>query len=562
MKKISKFIFLFLVFLIFPHFAFAQSEQVNNFNEEINVQKDGSIEVIEKIDYHFDQPKHGIFRKIPIKYQDKDQKNFTLDLSNIKILDQNNHGVAFQKSESGGDIVLKIGDPNKTVSGDNLYQIFYKVTGVINYFSDHDELYWNVTGNEWEVPIVRVLTKVNLPETVKSESVIANCFTGQTGSREQNCQKNIDGRTITFNSNGNLTIVAGWNKGAVAEVQKNYTGNTGIFRVPTKLTVIFLLLPFLIPIISLIFMIRLIRKYGGGIIKHQTVVPEFVPPQGLTPAEMGTILDSKVDPKDLTAEIIKFASDGFIRIKEVRGSWFSQKDYELTALKDLPSSAKPYEKRLFTTIFEGDNKITLTRMKERTNAAGRWKLINDDLYTQVTQGGYYIQNPNLVRRGYWIISIIFGVAGFLLFFAGTLGIALFLSGLVIFIGGRFMPKRTAKGIKSCQKIIGFREFISKAEKYRARWAEKENLFFDFLPYAVMFGVTQKWAKAFEGVNVGRPDWYEGNWATFSTIVFVSSLDNFNSSWGVASSGAPSGGSGFGGGGFSGGGFGGGGGGSW
>ena len=133
-----------------------------------------------------------------------------------------------------------------------------------------------------------------------------------------------------------------------------------------------------------------------------------------------------------------------------------------------------------------------------------------------------------------------------------------------------MPRRTAKGHGLLQRTMGFRRFIDESEVHRARFAEQQNLFSEYLPYAVVFGVATKWAETFAGLNNGQlpqPDWYVGS-GPFTPRTFAYSMNSFASATASTLTSVPpsttgsSGGSGFGGGGFSGGGGGGGGGGSW
>ena len=133
------------------------------------------------------------------------------------------------------------------------------------------------------------------------------------------------------------------------------------------------------------------------------------------------------------------------------------------------------------------------------------------------------------------------------------------------IASRWMPKRTAKGYAVLRHTLGFKRFIDESEKHRAQFAERANIFSEYLPYAVVFGATEKWAKAFEGLatDVDTSSWYVSQHA-FNYAVFSSAIDGFatTSVGTLTSSPASSGSSGFSGGGFSGGGGGGGGGGSW
>jgi uncharacterized membrane protein len=128
-----------------------------------------------------------------------------------------------------------------------------------------------------------------------------------------------------------------------------------------------------------------------------------------------------------------------------------------------------------------------------------------------------------------------------------------------------MSRRTAAGTAAVRHVRGFRRFIDDAEDERSRFAEQANLFYDYLPYAIVFGLTAKWARAFEGLAnpPEAPGWYVSAYP-FSVLAFSDSMDNFGvtAAGTIASTPGGSGGSGFGGGGSSGGGGGGGGGGSW
>jgi uncharacterized membrane protein len=207
--------------------------------------------------------------------------------------------------------------------------------------------------------------------------------------------------------------------------------------------------------------------------------------------------------------------------------------------------------------------------------------IKNQLGDQIVLDGYYESNPMKLRLKWVIgpIGVLFGatyyVGGFVAAAAIGLGVDPIVLGvswiatlIIIGVFGWQMPKLTEKGAAAYDHAKGFQEYITRAEKYRIQWQEKENVFERFLPYAMVFGVSEKWAKAFEGIAVRQPDWYEGSAfrsGVFNAAVFSSAFNSFNSSMRSAVVSRPSqsgGGSGFSGGGFSGGGGGGGGGGSW
>jgi uncharacterized membrane protein len=185
---------------------------------------------------------------------------------------------------------------------------------------------------------------------------------------------------------------------------------------------------------------------------------------------------------------------------------------------------------------------------------------------------WFLRRPDKVRQTWVVIgslALSFGIAITILlaYFTklGILGIPFVIGGILLLIGANKMPARTAKGTAMARRVNGFRIVIEKAEEYMSKWAEQENVFTRFLPYAVVFGVTDKWAKAFESLGQLPSDttWYVSS-RSFVYAQFADNIDSFTvqTSGTISSTPAGSGSSGFGGGGGAGGGGGGGGGGSW
>ena len=204
------------------------------------------------------------------------------------------------------------------------------------------------------------------------------------------------------------------------------------------------------------------------------------------------------------------------------------------------------------------------------------KTLKKVLYGELIRKKYFLTNPENVRNSYGVIGfliIIFGgfAAVFLVPSSPGKGIfAFILTGLPVLAFARFMPAKTKTGAGAYMDILGFQEFMNRAEKDRIERMGDTNLFSKFLPYAIALDVADNWAKAFEGIYQNPPDWYVSPMGhrTFSAYTFSHSLNSVTSSLSSAMFSAPrgsgtgGGGGGGGGGGSSGGGFGGGGGGSW
>jgi len=557
-----------LLFILLPMKVFAQQEeQILSFDSAINLNKDSSIDVKETIKYYFPDARHGFYRYIPYYYHDdKTNQNFQTPIENIAVTDEKNQLYIFSTSKEGNSIKIKIGDPNQTITGEHTYIISYKVLGVINYFDDHDELYWNVTGNEWQVPIGKVTARIILPDGINYNSLQLACYTGATGSKEQNCQKSYEtGRADFSAEEGPLTIVVGINKGILQVLPRQYEQPSAFSKIWDKIhyeSIWFLL----IPILVLIFLLIRYFRSGKDPQGRGTIAPEFEPPDGLLPGEMGTLIDEKTDRTDITATIIDLAVRGFLKIRERKAGIFGDKKYSLIKVKEADSNFQEYEKTIFKGIFAGKKEVDLEDIHE--TFAKKISDASEKLYQRLIERKYFLKNPDKTRRGSCLLGL--GIALFSAFFLWIFSVLLafsgFVSGILVMFFARSVPKKTREGVIIKEKSLGFKEFLFRAERYRVKWQEKENVFEKYLPYAMIFGIAGKWAKNFQDLYKKPPNWYEGDFTTFNTVVFASSLNSFgstaSSSYSPPSTSASSGGSGFGGGGSSGGGFGGGGGGSW
>jgi uncharacterized membrane protein len=576
-------VFLIAFLLLFALTARAQdslnTEKITSFNGEIKINSDSTINVAENIAYDFgENQKHGIFRFIPIKYKARGG-NFNLRISNIKITDENGTGQNYTTTNSGGNIKFQIGDADKLVSGQKNYVIKYLIRRAVNYFSDHDELYWNFTGDQWQVPIESADVKVILPENAK-ENLQYKCFEGAFGSTDE-CSANASGNILEYSSNSainpseGMTIVAGWPKGITPEptvfqkILDTTKDNWTLFA----------------PIIVFIFMYRLWRKKGRDPKGRGTIIAQYESPDKLAPAEIGTMVDGSVDNKDVSSTIIDLAVRGFLKIKRTEEKGFlgtTSAEYTFTRLKN-EEPERNFEKEVMKGIFGTDKEKKLSNLKNKFFKT--LSTVKDQLYESVMQEGYYFSNPQSTRI-MWIIVAIFS-GGILAAFFGSIqdgfGVASgIISGVIILVFGWLMPAVTKKGAELKENILGFKDFLSVTETDRLKFhnapariaaqnaaggpEKNPQMFEKFLPYAMVLGVENEWAKQFEGIYNRQPDWYEdSSGRMFNAMILSSMVSNFNNSAMTTMSSQPSsasgGGSGFSGGG-GGGGFGGGGGGSW
>jgi uncharacterized membrane protein len=578
-RKLIVFCFLLLVTSLWPVSVFAQADwEISQFQSDIDIRPDGHVKVLEDIEVDFSVEKHGIFRDIPYAYNSPQGSVYTT-VSQI-IVTQDDLSAKYTVEKSDSYYRVKIGDANATISGKHTYRLSYDVTGVIKSYNDHDELYWNATGDKWEVPIEKASATVTIPkERVKN----VTCYQGIAGST-QSCASSIDSPTTAsfasekLSPGQGMTEVVGFTKGIVPILTVEKPNPTVQYAG--------LILGFFITfLLGSGYLFWQWWKNGRDPVEIATgsvpgqmpvnpngsIVVEYEPPQKLRPAEIGVIMDERADTLDITATIIDFAARGFLTITEEQKKWiFGSTDYTLKKTNKDTKEFLLYEKTLFDFLFESKDSVKVSELK--TEFYEKLKTVKDVLYKNMVTKNIFAKNPESVRTFYIISGMIFVFCGgfgllsakgnFILLgiCTGMLGV-----GLLSLLFSRFMPRRTAYGHQLLYRSKGYELFISKAETFKQKYLEKQNLFNDILPYAIVFGVTEKFAKAMQdmGIKPQQPSWYYSS-TPFNPVMFSNNINTFSSSMSSAISSVPrssiSGGSGFSGG--SGGGFGGGGGGSW
>lgn len=577
-------------------------ERITSYDVTMTVEDDGDLLVQETIDYDFGfAQRRGILRFIPVKfpYDDRYDRRYPIDVLGVETSQGAPDGV--QVATEGDNLVIRIGDPDVTITGRHTYEITYRVTGALNGFDDHDELFWNVIGNQWGVPIDDVSVTATMPGDINQVA----CFAGPFGSNLPCDGANSSGDTATFASadlapRESLTIVVGFPVGIVPTpmpvLDERWSAARAFALTPVTAGVSGVL-----ALAGIGIVVALARRHGrdrrylGGEVDiafgndtgQSELVPlgggspspvEFVPPDGLRPGQVGTLIDEVAHPLDVTATIVDLAVRGYLQIIEVeQAGRFGQGDWLLKALDKPLADLHPYEQTLYTSIFDDTSEILLSELKG--TFARHLAQVQSELYDDSVEQGWFVTRPDHIRAlwvGIGAVVVVVGVvltgltAAFTSF--GLIPVPIALAGILLLASARHMPHRTPKGTGVLRRASGFRIFIEESEKERARFAERANLFSEYLPYAIVFGATEKWAKAFAGLDGALPDtggWYVGHTGgfAFNYLVFSGAMNGFTTTTaGTIASSPPttgtSGGSGFGGGGFSGGGGGGGGGGSW
>src|SRR5882724_12376838 len=215
-------IFIISIFFFPAISAYSTRElRIDNFHSETLVMPDGAIDVTENIQAHFiGGPWHGLYRTIPVEYVTPQGMNYTLFLDIKRVTDASGRTLKYESNRERHYRKLKIYVPDADNSTQTI-SIEYSVSDALRFFEDHDELYWNVTGDEWDVPIQAASARVVLPEG--TTGIRVNVFTGAYRSRAQEADFEIVGNGVEVRRrqplgyHEGLTIAVALDKGFVHE---------------------------------------------------------------------------------------------------------------------------------------------------------------------------------------------------------------------------------------------------------------------------------------------------------------------------------------------------------
>ncbi|WP_165251341.1 DUF2207 domain-containing protein [Paludisphaera soli] len=563
---------------------------IAGFDVDVAIGADAGIDVVETVDADFEVPKHGILREIPVRYA-VGMHQYSLRFRLLGVDDGEGRSYDTSVDYDSNLVRIRIGSPDYVVEGRNRYRIRYRVQRAILWegnqaWADGGRavLRWNATGTEWQVPIERSKVTVHLPRDLDDAQVSYDAWMGRFGeSRRDFRKRRVDARTIEYET-GRLAA----REGITVEVTMpaDAVARPGFWRELRWWAVDnfpYIVFPITAGLCFFAWFTKGRDHPGLG-----TIVVGYEPPDGLTPAEVGTLVDERVDLKDISATIIDLAVRGYVRIEDVpRSGWFtSGSDTRFVKLRE-PKGLKMFEKMLFDRIFRDGDAVLLSDLREKFYPV--LPQVTNYLYEILSRDKYFDGNPQTVRTGFLIgglvaVAAAVGLAAMVQLvilsriFAFPVIAALALSALAVVATSRYMSRKTRKGRVAWEKVAGLEEYIRRAEVDDLREQERQGIFERLLPYAIIFGLSDRWGKAFADLYRQPPDWYRpADPGNFSTWVLINDMDR--SLWAMnrtfptqpranPGSGSGRGGGyswssgGFGGGGSSGGGFGGGGGSSW
>lgn len=570
-------------------------ERITSYDISMRVGVDGSMTVRETVDYDFgtSTDKHGFYRDL-VTRMDYDRYNYRhYPVDDITVTSPSGAPDDLSAEKDDTSTRIRIGDADETVTGTQTYTISYRVKGVLNGFSDHVELYWNVLGVGFDVPIDTATAKV---ETPGGDVTRVQCYAGTQGSKTSCGTKTSSAATATFGADSlgageAFTVVVGMPKGSATATpilteRPSWRTDFG----PGIANVAGVVLAALVGVLLLLLLRRKRREHAAGAdtgvrVPGSSVLRQqpdgsvtFVPPGGLRPGQVGTLFDDKADTVDVTATIVDLAVRGYLMIDELPDS-----DWGLRMLKAPGPEFLPYERKFFDALFLG--KPDRVRMSALRNTfAGTLGAIKESMHSDMAKRGWFTsRKPRSVKTQTRVVGAVVGGIGLVVLWSivqgahlsfGTGALAFLLLGGGMIYGVRYIPGKTVAGAQAHAHVLAFRDEMSTLDFSRLPEESRDEILSRYLPYAMAFGQTNQWAAAFAWLDSapsarrrgGSLYWF-GMLNGWDPHRFGHTVTSFSTSTSgvMASTPGGSGSSGFsggGGGGFSGGGGGGGGGGSW
>lgn len=560
--------------------VFAVSFTTESFHTTLDVQENSSMHVTEIIEVNFEGNAHGIYRDIwtldkcwIVKDGELIETDMLYKLKNFEC-----EGEKIKKSTETDYVSIRIGSADVTVTGPHTYKLEYDVVMYKDSLDDMDQLYWNILPMYWETGVEEFTYTIHMPKEFDADKL--EIISGPIGDGDTSrAIYTVNGTTVEGRMDGpmeygegvtaRIVLPEGYWKGAKSDAPWIY----GIMAAIGAGT---------FAVITLFF------RYGRDPRPVKTV--EFYPPDDMSSAEVGYLYDKKLQKKDMVSLVMWFASKGWLKIRAVENDDPKTKGktpYKITLykLQDIPESAPMYQQTFFNGIFKGGDKVRMEKMPRSFATAYS--------YTETQLEEYFSGDKDFIdsdsegaKRAGCLIGIViflvtvlsFGIFKITESLSASLGGEFVLCALIIFLCVKFMLRPSDYRVSMMGKLKGFRSFIKKAELDRIKLlvADDPDYFYRILPYAYVFGLTDKWAKNFEALAPEVPAWYDGpsdffySPAQFTTNFTRSVSEGIShampkptySSFSGGGGSSSGGGGGSSGGGFSGGGGGGGGGGGW
>lgn len=418
----KNFLAAFFLALLMAVPAAAQTERISSFDSRIAVNTDGSMQVVETIVVESAGVDmiHGIYRDFPTRYRDRLGNNYSVLFDIVRLRRDGNAEPYHTENLSNGVRVYFGSSSFNLPPGTHTYQFTYRTNRQLGFFRDHDELYWNVTGNGWKFPIDTATATVLLPANMRNLVTSLGGYTGAEGEKGQEYTARRDeDSNPTFRAENlapqqGLAIVVTWPKGLIAEPTAE---QKRAWFIADNKAIFFGVAGWIVVLLYYVMIWGMVGRDPA----RGTIVPLYEPPDNMSPAAMRFLERMGFDEKAFTAAIMGLAAKGYLTIEQDES-----KTYKLARRKDATekdSALAADEKSLARILFEDGSPLIL-KNKNHAVLARAQKTVETNLHTTVETGAFRT-NARYLWPG--IILSVLTIAAVVLMTGGSmLPVALFM----------------------------------------------------------------------------------------------------------------------------------------
>ena len=517
-----------------PSSAFAQTNRfhMDEYNADITINQDGSLDVTETLVYVYDQ---GSFRRglreISLGRVDS--------ITNVRLEEVTNGAVdPYRETSFNEEDEADFGVPgtfgtkregnllrirwvyDRTSNASRTFHLSYHANGAIRVYSDRDEFDWFPVPQDWGGQIYSSRVQLNLPSGVDANNL------SRLASEPQSAEVSKSGNTVTWSTNNvdnGFEVGAQIPKGILQAttpawqnaVDAEEKSREEFKRIKPLLDVGLLLASVLILVLGILWNMR--RWYKAGRDKQVKLLSDYItePPSDLPPGLVGTLLDESADVRDVIATVVDMGRKGNLTIRESeQGGLFSSKDFEYTQTGNKVQYQ--FEEMVMNSFFKHGNPVNLSDLKNTFYSD--LPPIYNQMYQSLVGLKYFPENPQGVRTRNRVLGIFLLIAGGALAFVGITfadvftpflavpGVALGIVGLVTLGMAGIMPRKTDMGSEQAEKWRAFSRYLQQMQKYTNVQAAADK-FQQYLPYAVALGVERELTHQFNSVPSAMPTYY-------------------------------------------------------
>lgn len=529
-----RYIYLSIILLLSSVSIIAQEEKIYTFYSDVTIEESGMIRVKEEIRIFSkgDVFKRGITRSLPLTRRDIQNNRISIGYSVSEVL-MNGSPVNYFTEREGGDLIIYVGDRNIFLDpGFYIYEIYYETAGQIGFYEDYDELSWNVNGISGKM-IDSVSSVVRLP--TGANIISSHCYTGRFGDKESDCisEINEDGSLTTvvnnLPSNEMLTVSVGFTKGVVNQPAGFETNVFSWFdkNGMAVVSAVFILL------LSVYYRITW-KKYGVDPPKP-VAIPQFSPPDGLSPAAVGMLHKGYFIDDLITASIVNLSVKGYLSIEEIiekKGLFGIRKDrvFSLTRLNNDYSKLPAEEAVVLRELFYSDDNIRLDGKYDRDVAKmmQNYKKSLNKQFRPVLDEGINIKFHVVPWLGFvlYIIILFYFINNSLMHLEvnrTALFITIPLLSILYIIYAIQIVRPGERKLHYRSNIKGLKMYLDVAEEKRMQFFNPPSVtpekFEELLPYAIALEMEEVWGEKFEKALLSsavqpeayQPAWYRGTY---------------------------------------------------